>query len=299
MFFFSSSLYSQLVYPVPSYPTIPVYPNNCNSGCSNGYYYEPGEWAWMPRYPPCWYDCYYFAPKCYYQRVDIDNSRLSIPDAVGIHEGKKLNGVIYGLDFGYIWKGPYSIWAQVNFSYTEGRLKGRHRVKGFFAHYADVEGYLGYNVIAYNFTMVPYVGIGYSLTRERFEEETFFGKVLRERYHIIYIPFGLKLNWAITPCFEIGINVEGKPQADATLRTNLITHNRWELTKTTGYLVEIPICWNIPCYNYYWKVILIPFWKETTFGKSKEFKTEWDDKIFSPRQKYRDWGGLIEAGTLF
>lgn len=289
-FFLYSTLQAQLVYPPP-------YCNNCCNGCSTAYYYEPGRWAWVPRYAPAWFDCYYFAPKCYYQRVDVNRSMITIPEFLGIREGKKLNGVLCGVKTGYICKSPCGLWGQFDLSYAQGRLKG-HRSEGFFAHNTDIECYMGFYIVAYNFTMVPYVGVGYSLHRQRFQEKTYRDKTLKERYHIIYIPFGIKFNYAITPCFEVGLNVEGRPQADATLKTNIITHNRWELTKSTGYLVELPISWNISCFNYYWKVIAIPFWKLTQYGKSSPLH---DDRslIVSPKQLYRDWGGMIEMGVLF
>lgn len=287
----SLSLEAQLVYPGP-------YVNNCANGCSTMHWYEPGRWAWVPRYAPAWWDCFYFAPKCYYQRLDVNRKHdMTIAGFLGIREGKRLNGVMYGIETGYVCRCPNTIWTQFDFSFAQGQLKG-HYTKGKWAHYADLGGYVGFDVVAYNFRMVPYVGVGYSLHRFTFDEKSYRHRTLRERYHIIYVPFGIKFNYAVTPCFEVGLNVEGRPQADATLKTNLITHNRWELTKTTGYLVELPICWNIPCFNFYWKIVVVPFWKLTQYGKSSEFE-DCDVKIVSPKQQYRDWGGTLEVGTLF
>lgn len=287
----SEGLRAQLIYPTP-------YNVNCN-GCyiANCYRSEPGRWAWQPRYAPRWYDHFYLEPKCYYQRLDVSKRRHTIADVLGIREGKKLNAVLYGFETGYIYIDTCGLWSQVNFTFTQGKLTG-HKTKGRFVHNMEIEGTVGYNIVAYNFTMVPYLGLGYGLYRQRFEEEAFDDHTLKERYHVIYIPFGIRFNYAITPCFEVGLHLGGKPQADSTLKTNLITRNRWELTKTTGYLVELPLTWNVSCFNFYWKIIVTPFWKRTEFGKSSEFRCH-RHKIISPQQIYRDWGGLIEAGTLF
>ena len=140
LFLFCSTqdLQSQLIYPTP-------YVNNCYNGCSTQQYYEPGRWAWVPRYAPCWWDCFYFAPKCYYQRLDVERqNQTTITEFLGISEGKKLNGVMYGIETGYICKSPCGLWGQFDFSFTQGQLKG-HFTEGLWAHYADIEAYFGFN----------------------------------------------------------------------------------------------------------------------------------------------------------
>ncbi len=258
---------------------------------------EGGCWTWTPYCIPDWCDVAYFAPKVCYETLRVKQNMPTIADFLGIEQGKKLNGTLWGLDGGYIYKHPCGLYGQIEGTYMQGKLHGSH-TEGLFVYDFDVEGTVGYPIYSYNFTFTPFIGIGYEFDRQRFDEEDEDEETVEMRYHIIYVPFGLNIHYAVTPCFAFGVRFKATAQADSTLRVTKFNHSRLELTKTTGYLVEIPFVWHIPCYNFNWKVILIPYWKYNVYGQSHAFD-ESGVNIFSPKQTYIDTGAKIEVGTLF
>ncbi len=259
-----------------------------------------GHWEWIPPYPPEWCDGVYFAPKVYCETLRFENKRdVSLTEFLDIEQGNKLTGVLYGLDAGYMYKHPCGFYVEIDSTYAGGKLNGSHS-KDMFVYYFDIEGYVGCYINCYNFSVIPYIGIGYSFDRQRFNEKNLVDKTFKLRYHIFYVPVGLKLNYAFSPSFEWGLHFKATPQADSTVKLNFITQNRLELTKRTGYLVESPFTWNIYCFNYVWKVIFTPFWERTVFGKSNAFEMDGGIlDVVSPEQIINDTGAKIEVGTLF
>ena len=253
------------------------------------------------RLEPCscpdWYDGAYIAPEIFYERVRISSHSHSISDFVGLPHSKTTHGVFYGANGGYIYKSTWGLYAQIDANYAVGKLKN-HNVSTRLDHNFDVEGLLGFHLWICDFSMIPYIGIGYSYHRQKFVEETFMEDHLEMRYQVYYVPVGIRMSYLVTPNFEWGLNLKALPQADSTLKASIFKGIRWELAKTTGYFVEMPLTWNSYHSDYVWKFVLIPFWKMTQYGESQKSNRSLV-LLTSPKQTYNDWGARLEAGTCF
>lgn len=252
---------------------------------------------WEPCACPDWCAKAYVAPEVYYERVRISNQQHTINDFVGLPQSKTLHGVFYGVNAGYIYKNTWGLYAQVDGAYAVGKLRNRNATNRL-DHDFDIEGLLGYSLSVCDFTITPYLGVGYLFQRQKFEEKTFVDDHLELRYHIYYVPVGIRMSYLVTPCWEIGLNFKALPQADSSLKASSFKGLRWELSKTTGYFVEVPLTWNIYQRDYVWKFVLIPFWEMTIFGKSQRSNKSFVI-VSSPKQTYNDWGARLEAGTCF
>ncbi len=260
-------------------------------------YWDEGCWTWNPCYTPDWTDCVYFSPKVFHEKLHTQTTNLSLLKFLGIDQGQHARGTLYGIDVGYIYKNSYGLWGQLGAQYAQGKLKDS-TASNRRVYNTAVEGLVGYAFVNSCFTLTPFLGVGYSLNRQHFEELDKNDQKVRLRYHTYYIPFGLKLSYMFTPNFECSLHLQANPQADSTLKVNRLNQYRFELGKTTGYLVQVPLTWNITYTDYTWKILLVPFWNRLVYGKSHGIATA-TSTVYSSKQRYEDWGASITIGTLF
>lgn len=258
-------------------------------------------WKWAPCRCMDACDGVTFAPKLAYQCLHTVGSAASLEKATGIREKKNICGALYGIEGAYYYKSCCNLIATGWASYAGGMLDNC-RAKSIRAYDFDCEATLGYYLdytVLYSTYVIPYFGIGYTFNRLDYKQETRQDKRLRKRYHILYVPVGLRWGWRVTPGLDIQLHVKVMPQVDSTLKINPISHARLHLAKGVSYLVEIPFIWNLPCYcNYFWRIEFTPYWQQIYYGKSS--KDECSGKQFHiPQQNYSFWGVKILAGTLF
>ena len=214
------------------------------------------------------YSRVYLGPQVYHTTLSIKNTDSTIGGVLGLeNEDTHPSGTMYGVNGGYEYKKPWSLYANVDLNYGQGKLK-HHDALTRYVHEYDVAAVVGYQVggaecDVWSFT--PYVGLGY--LRQSHNLTSFH---VTYRYSIVQLPIGIKADYAFCALcsdWTVGLNVAVIPQIDSKVKINLLQGAYWSLAKRTDWLVSLPIEYFCNCYPLSVKLDL--FWKKVGFGGSK------------------------------
>lgn len=226
----------------------------------------------------------YFGPEIYHIRFEPGN----FADFTGT-----LAGAIIGWEYYH----PNCLYAEVKAEASGGRISGdfgrKRRIR-----FDELEGRLGWTLTTDCLpclSVTPYLGLGFTYLTQKVTSPS--ATDIDFRYRHYYFPLGVKIDYAIYPWLGIGVNLKWTFDLDATVEIETLAGSRFELKDKTGFELEIPISWALPCAAC-WQFSAIPFWRHFTDGASTA-STVSGNQLDLPKQKYECCGLKIVAGVKF
>lgn len=201
------------------------------------------------------------------------------PTASHTHRTRKggawQSGELLGVQMRYDKVARSKIYWGADLSYAEGLLRGRSsaddRVKSRFID-EWIEGRVGYTFSrkwCFEWSLSPFLGIGYGLEKNRFVVPT--PLLLHSKIRYIYVPLGFLGKMRFNDKWDIALQFTAKINANVK---NYISHDpdfddsTLQVDPKVGYRVEVPLNYN---YNSRWFFSISPYYESRHYGGKVNF----------------------------
>ena len=206
------------------------------------------------------------------------------------------HGNVWGAQGLYEFKPRNSIYAALKFAWRQGRTH-KHAESRFLLDF-DVEERIGYTFAsscdrdwATLFTGFGYRYLGQTLRQPGLSK-------LHFNYNEFYVPLGLALNGAITPCFALGFTGVWMPQVFPSVTIVPLHGANWILKRTIkNFVVEMPLIFSFLWYGEF-TLEVKPFFQYWQDGRSTAV-TRSGVALDLPRNSYIFPGVELNLGYVF
>ncbi len=240
--------------------------------------------------------CLYLGPEVYYSTLRVDNTDSTIGGLIGLdNKNSHVDGMIFGVNGGYEYVGHCGLYANIDLNYGQGSLKHSGDLSRYF-HEFDATGLLGYQFGGGEcpWLITGYAGLGY-LT----QNYSLSSPSVKYRYYVAHMAFGVKSKVkfrALDSGWAVGLNVAALPQADSTVKIEVLKGARWTLAKRTDWIVSVPVEYYSDCFPVSVKVDL--FWDKIGLGGSKAV-TSSGFSLGLPPMRWNAYGASLDLAWMF
>ncbi len=141
-----------------------------------------------------------------------------------------------------------------------------------------------------DFTVSPYVGLGYRSNRMNWSTAATVATDAKNKFHAWEVPVGLFFNWDVAPEFNVGLDVQAQWMFNSrdtmTVVTPAAAHTVEKGKNHVNWRFELPLTYQV---NSEWDLGLVPHYSQFNFTPSGT-----TDKV-----KTTDYGVRLEAGYSF